>query len=101
MKVAPVSADLLLKLALGAALIAALVYVARRVSSAASDAAGQAYSAVAETVSTTLNPASDQNFVYTGVNALGHAVATEDPAGPGRNADGSWTLGGWIYDVTH
>ncbi len=44
-----------------------------------------------------LNPASTNNVVYQGVNAVGGALAGDN----GRNADGSWTLGGWLYDVTH
>lgn len=40
-------------------------------------------------VSTTINPASDQNIVYRGVNAVGGAISGDD----------SWSLGSWIYDV--
>lgn len=68
--------------ALALAGIVAAVYVARK--------AGQG----------AFNPASPNNVVYGGVNAIGGALVT-DPEGPGKNADGSWTLGGWAYDVLH
>lgn len=38
-----------------------------------------------------VNPASDQNLVYQGVNGIGSAVTGDD----------SFTLGGWAYDWTH
>lgn len=38
-----------------------------------------------------VNPGSDQNLLYQGVNALGSKVT----------GDESFTLGGWLYDVTH
>lgn len=85
MKVAPVSADLLIKLALAAAAVGALVYAYRRVSSGL-----QALPTVAE-ITPLINPASNQNLVYQGVNAVGGAVA-------GRS---DWSLGSWVYDVTH
>lgn len=47
-----------------------------------------------------VNPASPDNLVYQGVNAVGGGLVT-DPAGPGKNADGSWSLGGFLYDWTH
>lgn len=40
-----------------------------------------------------VNPASPNNFVYQGVNGVGAALT-------GRG-DGSFTLGSWLYDVTH
>lgn len=39
-----------------------------------------------------IRPTSDQNLIYRGVNAIGGAVSGEGSA---------WTLGGWIYDITH
>lgn len=95
MKVAPVSADLLIKLALVGLGIGVAVWAARKVSSTAVDAAQWVRDSTKY-----INPASDQNVVYQGVNAAGN-VLVSDPAGPGKNADGSWTLGGWLYDVTH
>jgi hypothetical protein len=38
-----------------------------------------------------VNPASDQNVIYSGVNGIGGAVTGEQ----------GWTLGGAIYDWTH
>lgn len=45
----------------------------------------------AETVAPYVNPADNRNVVYSGVNGIGGAIS----------GDSSWTLGGWIYDVTH
>ena len=38
-----------------------------------------------------LNPISDKNLAYSGVNAIGSVVSGDD----------DWTLGGWVYDITH
>lgn len=46
-----------------------------------------------------INPASRDNLAYQGVNAIGDALVSD--TGPGRYADGSWSLGAWAYDVTH
>lgn len=92
MKVAPISGDLVVKLALGAAVIGVLYYATTRL---------QAALPSVQQVKDALDPTSDKNLAYTGVNALGNAVASTDPDAAGRNADGSWTLGGWLYDVTH
>lgn len=100
---APVSGDMMVKLALAAAAVG-LVYFGYRKLSGVAGAAGDALAAAGETainvVSTTLNPASTENAIYKGTNAIGGSLVT-DPAGPGKNADGSWSLGGWFYDVTH
>ena len=37
------------------------------------------------------NPTSDKNLAYTGVNNVGSSI-TGDP---------NWSLGGWVYDITH
>lgn len=104
-KVAPVSGDLMFKAIAGAVLLGGLLYLVNRAAGAVSDTVGGVLDSVTDAASTTFNPASDQNFVYGGVNALGSWLSpTSAPDGtsvPGRNADGSWTLGGWIYDVTH
>lgn len=68
-----------LQAAAAAAVLAALWYASRKVGQGA------------------LNPASSNNIVNQGVNAIGQALDLE----AGRNADGSWTLGGAIYDWTH
>jgi hypothetical protein len=62
--------------------------------------AGSFASQAVDATLTAINPLNPDNLAYSGVNAVGGALVT-DPAGPGKNADGSWTLGGWIYDVTH
>lgn len=46
-------------------------------------ATGQLVSSAEQVASTTLNPASDQNFVYQGTQQAGHS------------------LGAWLYKVTH
>ena len=45
--------------------------------------------AAAQAVGQAINPASDQNMAYRGVNSVG-AVLTGDP---------SWSLGSWLYDL--
>lgn len=60
----------------------------------AAKAAPQAIADAAQAV----NPLNHDNAFSTGVNAVGGALVT-DPTGPGKNADGSWTLGGWFYDT--
>lgn len=99
MKIAPVSADLLIKVALGAVAVGGLLYLVNKITGAAAGAVGDVVDSVTEAASTTFNPASNQNFIYRSVNAVGDAIALPDA--PGRNADGSFTWGGWFYDVTH
>lgn len=53
--------------------------------------AGATVSDAAAAVGTAVNPVSDQNLAYKGVNAVGSAVT----------GDQSFSLGGWIYDLTH
>lgn len=45
-------------------------------------------------------PWNHDNVIAETVNSLGAGLVS-DPAGPGKNSDGSWTLGGWFYDITH
>ena len=78
LKVTPVSGDFLVKAGLvlaGAGLLAWLAYRNRNL----------------------VNPLSRDNAAYSGVNAIGAALATS-PDGAGMNADGSWSLGGAIFD---
>lgn len=92
MKIGTVSGDMVIKLGLGVILVggaAMLIYAIKNKASNAASALGNA-----------VNPANPNNVAYSTVNTWGGAVVT-DPAGPGKNADGSWTLGGWLYDVTH
>lgn len=91
MKTTAVSGDLMVKLALGLAVAGVGYFLFRKVASGASGAAAAAVDYV--------NPASSGNLVNRGVSAIGGALVSD--TGPGRNADGSWTLGGWLYDITH
>jgi hypothetical protein len=88
MKIAPVSGDMAVKLAVGLVAFAGVAYLVFK--------ARQTADAAAQMLSTTFNPASPDNVIYQTVN-----TAFASDTGPGANADGSWTLGGWIYDVTH
>lgn len=109
MKLGTVSTDLLIKLALLAGGALLVVYLVRRSGHAvtgAFDAAGAAVGEawdqvqdVADAVIVGVNPSNPSNWVNQAVTSAGAAVVS--PTGPGRNADGSWTLGGWLYDVTH
>lgn len=99
MKVAPVSADLLVKLALGAALVGGAWWAITRARSAAGDALAGAASAAWDTVGDAawaLSPTNQNNVIYQTVNAGIGSVYTGDV---GRNADDSWSLGGAIFDI--
>jgi len=98
MKIAPVSADLLIKLAMVAGVGLLGLYLVKQIGRAGAGLANTAASAV-DAVGTGLNVTSDQNYAYRATNALGAGLVSAD--GLGRNADGSWSLGGWLYDVTH
>jgi len=52
---------------------------------------GTKVSAGAGSVAQAVNPTSDRNLAYRGVNSIGQSVT----------GDGYWNLGGWLYDVTH
>lgn len=91
MKIAPVSADLLIKLALLAGGVLVAAYVVRKASTAASDAAGAAWDATSQAVrdgAWAVTPWNQENVIYKGVNN------TLFP-------DGNDTLGTWIYDLLH
>lgn len=88
MRIGAVSGDLLVKLAVGVAVAGGALYLLNRARLAALP------------VVDAINPASPDNLAYRGVNAVGGSVFVGDTA-PGKNADGSWTLGGWVYDVLH
>lgn len=86
-------------LAGGAALLAVLYVsargagnVGRSVGGGAVDLVTGIVSGAVEALPEPIRPTSDQNVIYRGVNAVGGAVSGE---GSG------WTLGGWIYDITH
>ena len=88
MKFAAIDTTALLEIAIGGAVIFGLLYYVKRQSSQAVDSFT---SKVGQTVSTTLNPASPENFIYKGVNAAGSAMTGES----------NFDLGGWVYDVFH
>lgn len=54
--------------------------------------------AILQTVGDAVDPTNPNNIAASGINKVGAIIVTSDN---GRNADGTWTLGGWIYDVTH
>jgi len=87
MTVAPVSADLLIKLALVAAGVGVLWYAYSKVSGVTVKAARQ----VADAAAVGLNPANQDNIVNRGVSSVGSAIS----------GNANWNLGSWIYDVTH
>lgn len=45
----------------------------------------------AEKIATRLNPVNQDNYIYSGVNAVGSKLTTDE----------HFTLGGWLYDITH
>jgi hypothetical protein len=103
MKTTPISGDMLVKLGIAAAAVGAVYFAWRKVSGAAGDAIdgiGQAASAAGGAILTGINPGNADNLVNKTVTAIGSAVVTS-PDGAGKNADGSWTVGGWLFDVTH
>lgn len=61
----------------------AIYFVAKKIGGAAADAA--------QAVGDAINPTKDTNLAYRGVNAIGAAVSGDD----------SFSLGSWIYDITH
>lgn len=89
MKIAPVSADLLIKLGLLGAAVLGGLYLVKRATAGVEQAAVWA----GDAVQAIINPASDKNIFYGGANAIGGAIAGD--------TSGSWSLGGWIYDITH
>jgi hypothetical protein len=97
MKLQPLSADLVVKVALGVVVIGAAWWAVRQVREGVSGALDGAAEWADNLASTTLNPASRENAVYSGINRVGGALAN-DPAGAGMNADGSWSMGAWLHD---
>ena len=89
----------------GAVAVAVGVLVGGFVLWRASKAAGEAAGAVVDAVGTAaqyVKPLNPDNIFAGGVNAAGGSVMSQGgPTTAGMNADGSWTLGGYIYDMTH
>lgn len=98
MKIAPVSADLLIKLALLASGVLVAAYVVRKASTVAADAAGAAWGGITDAAGVAYQTATDAawsvapwnqgNVFYEGVN---NAIWP----------DGSESLGTWLYNLTH
>lgn len=89
MKIAPVSGDLLVQLALGALVIGGAWWVlrgARQQLAAATEQVGAAAEWAANVAQTSLNPASDQNLIYRGTTAVVQTV-TDSPD----------SLGTWLH----
>jgi hypothetical protein len=85
----------------GAVVLIAAWYASKKLGDAAgavydgvATAVGDAYDWTAETVKETVpyvNPADSRNVVYGSIGAVGGAIS----------GDKNWSLGGWIYDITH
>ncbi len=88
MKIAPISGDLLIKIGAGVLLLGGVAMLIYTIKSKASNALGVVANAV--------NPTSPDNIAYHTIN-----TSFGSSEGAGANADGSWSLGGWLYDVTH
>lgn len=109
MKIGAVSGDLVVKLALLAGAIGLAWYVYRQTAGRLSSAADSvtetvrdlvnSASEVADSVIVGVDPTNPSNWINQGVSAIGGAVVSD--TGPGRSADGSWSVGAWLYDVTH
>lgn len=97
-RIGPLSPELVTRLALVAAGLGVAWYLYRRATEAAGAVADQV-SQVADAVIVGVNPANPDNWVNQAVSAAGSAIVSDD--GPGRNADGSWSLGGALFDMTH
>lgn len=96
MKIAPVSADLLIKLALLAGGVMVAAYVVRKASTAAADAAGAAWGGISDAAGVAYQTATDAAWAVTpwnNQNVISQGV---------NNAlfpDGSDSLGTWLYDL--
>ena len=80
-------------LTFGAVGVAGLYVLTRLTKEAAKDIATAARDS-AEAVGETVNPADRRNAVYRAVNAVGDVFDN-------GSTDDSFSLGGWIYDITH
>lgn len=102
MKISPLSGDLLFKLALVAGGIGLAWYIYRQTAGKAAELAAeaaQAVSDVADAVIVGTNPVNPNNWANQAVTAAGSLVVSD--TGPGRNADGSWNLGGALFDLVN
>jgi hypothetical protein len=85
-----VSGDLIVKIGLGVAVLGAVGLIMWKIKSQVPALVDAAVGAV--------NPADPNNLANKTVGAIGGAMVTA-PDGPGKNADGSWSLGGWAFDL--
>lgn len=84
-------------IAMGLVAVGVVYFVGKK----AINAAGSAVAGVGDALSygvQQITPWNPDNVVNRSVNKVGGALVS-DPMGPGKNADGSWTLGGWVYDT--
>lgn len=63
--------------------VGALYFLGKKLAGSAGDAA--------RAVGQAVDPTSDKNLAYRGTNAIGEALT----------GDKDFTLGGWLYDITH
>lgn len=102
MKVSAISGDMLVQLALIAAGVGLVLYLVRRSGDAlagAVDAVSAQAGEVADSIIVGVNPSNPSNWINQAVTSAGDAVVSSE--GPGRSLNGSWSLGAWLYDVTH
>ena len=91
MKIAPISADLLIKLSLAVAVAAGLFYAYKKATGAAGaavDAVTEKAAEVADAVIVSVNPANPGNIINRGVSAAGSAITGQ----------ASWSLGAAAWE---
>ena len=88
MKFAAINTTALIEIGLTVTAVGLAVWFIKNQTAKAYDSVS---TAVEHTVTTTLNPASPENAVYSGVNAAGSALTGQS----------SFDLGTWVYDVFH
>lgn len=100
MKITAITGDTALKVGLGLVGLFLVYRAYQGAKQAAADAAASIYDAGSYVVDK-LDPTSPNNVAYQTVNTGfgGLSSAIGGATAPGMNADGSWTLGGWLYDV--
>lgn len=100
MKITAISGDMALKAGIGLVALFLAWRVYQGAKQAAADAAASIYDAGTYVVDK-LDPTNPNNVAYQTVNAgAGEIVGgIAGPTGPGMNADGTWTLGGYLYDI--
>lgn len=84
MKINPKDAAIAVAVLAGTGIVAYTVWKIKQGADKVGDAVGKV-------ITEDLNPVSDQNLAYRGVNAIGSAIT--------GNSD--FSLGSWIYGITH